>query len=443
MAGPVPAIHVLPFRAPDVDARNKRGHDRTGLKTVSDHYDSLETRGPAERERAMFARLPDIVARAMGAPGWKRHLAGIDPKAVTSRTALAALPLLRKSDLLSLQKEMPPFGGFNLVAPGKARRLMMSPGPIFEPEGHTKDFAGVARAIFAAGIRPGDILHNSFSYHLTPGAWMFEAAAEALGCPVIPGGVGNTEQQVEAIAHLRPSAYAGTPDFLKVLLDTAQKIGKDASSLTRGLVSGAALPGSLRAELKSRGVDVAQCYATAEAGVIAYETPAREGMVVNETLIVEIVRPGTGDPVPEGDVGEVVVTTFNPDYPMIRLATGDMSALLPGQSPCGRTNMRIRGWMGRADQTTKVKGMFVHPGQIAEVAKRHPELKRVRLVVTRENEQDAMTLHAECTGAPEGFAEAIAATLQSVAKLRGAVKLVAPGSLPNDGKVIADERPVG
>ncbi len=410
---------------------------------MPDFYDSLETRDPAERERDLFARLPDLIARALTAPGWAAQLKGIDARSMTSRAALARLPVLRKSDLAGLQKTNPPFGGFNVTEPGKAKRLMMSPGPIFEPEGHEADFAGVARALFAAGVRPGDIVHNSFSYHLTPGAWMFEAACEALGCATIPGGVGNTEQQVEAIAHLKPSAYTGTPDFLKVLLDTAAKAGHDASSIKRALVSGAALPPSLRQELRERGVDVAQCYATAEVGVIAYETPAREGMVVNETLIMEIVRPGTSDPVAEGEVGEVVATSFNPSYPMIRLATGDLSAVLPGRSPCGRTNARIRGWMGRADQTTKVKGMFVHPGQVAEVAKRHPELARVRLSVRREAEQDAMILQAECATPSPALADAIAATLQSVTKMKGAVSLVALGSLPNDGKVIADERPVG
>jgi phenylacetate-CoA ligase len=408
---------------------------------MSAHYDSLETRDPAVRERETFAQLPDLITCALTAPGWAAQLSGIDPKAITSLEALAMLPLLRKSDLLRLQAETPPFGGFNVTPPAKAKRLLMSPGPIFEPENHEKDFAGVARAMFAAGFREGQIVLNCFSYHLTPGAWMFESAAQALGCAVIPGGTGNTEQQVEAIARLRPDGYTGTPDFLKILLDAAQAAGKDASSLKRGLVSGAALPASLRQELSSRGVEVLQCYAIAETGVIAYETQAREGLVVNENIIVEIVRPGTGDPVPDGEVGEVVVTSFNPGYPMIRLATGDLSAVLPDRSPCGRTNTRIRGWMGRADQTTKVKGMFVRPEQIAEVAKRHPELGRVRLVVTREGEQDAMTLHAESVGG-EGLADAVAATLQSVTKLKGAVKFVASGSLPNDGKVIADERPV-
>jgi phenylacetate-CoA ligase len=421
---------------------------------MPDHYDNLETRDPAARERELFARLPDIVAHAMTAPGWVRQLAGVDPKSVNSRAALAGLPLLRKSDLLSLQKENPPFGGFNVIAPGRARRLHMSPGPIFEPEGHGADFGGAARALFAAGFRPDDIVHNSFSYHLTPGAYILEAGAHALGCAVIPGGIGNTEQQLDAIAHYKPAGYIGTPDFIKILLDTAAKSGKDASSIKRGLVSGAALPGSLRAELAARGVAVVQCYAIAEVGVVSYETDvhsfsdgARErapmGMIVNESTILEIVRPGTGDPVADGEVGEVVVTSFNPDYPMIRLATGDLSAVMTGVSPCGRTNTRIKGWMGRADQTTKVKGMFVHPAQIAELARRHPALGRVRLVVTRELEQDAMTLHAETASPDAGLAEALGTTLQSVTKVRGAVRLVAPGALPNDGKVISDERPVG
>jgi phenylacetate-CoA ligase len=409
----------------------------------SEFYDALETRDPEARERELFAQLPDAIANAMRAPGWARQLAGIEPKSVTSRKALAALPVLRKADLKELQQKDPPFGGFAVTAPGKVRRLLMSPGPIFEPEGHGKDWWGAARALHAAGFRAGDIVHNAFAYHLTPGGFILESGAHALGCAVIPGGVGNTEQQIEAIAILKPSGYTGTPDFLKILLDTAQKLGKDVSSLQRGLVSGAALPPSLRQELASRGVEVLQSYATAELGVIAYESRAREGMIVNETVLVEIVRPGTGDPVADGEVGEVVVTSLNRDYPMIRLATGDLSAVLAGVSPCGRTNLRIKGWMGRADQTTKVKGMFVHPGQVAEIAKRHPELGRLRLAVSREAEQDVMTLHAECRGARADFHEAVAASLQAVTKLRGHVKLVEPGSLPNDGKIIADERSYG
>jgi phenylacetate-CoA ligase len=404
-----------------------------------EHYDALETRNPEARERELFGELPEAIARAMHAPGWAKQLAGVEPQSVTSRQALASLPILRKSDLKELQHKNPPFGGFALLAPGKARRLLMSPGPIFELEGHGKDWWDAARGLFAAGFRAGDIVHNAFAYHLTPGGFILEAGAHALGCAVIPGGVGNTEQQVEAIAHLKPSGYTGTPDFLKILLDAAAKLGKDVSSLKRGLVGGAALPPSLRQELASRGVEVLQTYATAELGIIAYESAAREGMIASETAIVEIVRPGTGDPVAEGEVGEVVVTTFNPDYPMIRLATGDLSAVLAGRSPCGRTNMRLKGWMGRADQTTKIKGMFVHPGQVAEISKRHPELGRLRLAVTREAEQDVMTLYAECRPA-EGIEQAIAETLQAVTKLKGRVKLVAPGSLPNDGKMIADER---
>jgi phenylacetate-CoA ligase len=410
---------------------------------MSEFYDALETRDPAAREKDLFARLPDVIARAMSAPGWTEHLKGVDPKAVTSRAALARLPVLRKSDLPALQKAMPPFGGLAVTPPGKLKRLLMSPGPIFEPEGHDMDAWGAARALYAAGFRAGDIVLNTFSYHLTPGGHIMDSGAQALGCAVIPAGVGNTEQQVEAIAHLKPSGYAGTPDFLKILLDAGTKAGKDVSSLKRGLVSGAALPSSLRGELAGRGVDVLQAYATAELGIIAYESRPPEGMIVCENIIVEIVRPGTGDPVADGEVGEVVGTSFNPDYPMIRLATGDLSAVMAGQSPCGRTNTRIKGWMGRADQTTKVKGMFVHPAHVAQVARRHPELGRVRLAVTRESEQDVMTLYAEYAGGSEGLTDAVAASLQSVTKLKGRVNLVAPGSLPNDGKVIADERLIG
>ncbi len=410
---------------------------------MQEFYDALEARTPEQREHEQFAKMPDVIARAGGAPGWAEHLAGVEAKSVASRAALAALPVLRKSDLKDRQTAKPPLGGFAVTAPGKLKRLLMSPGPIFEPEGHGTDWWNSARALFAAGFRSGDIVHNSFAYHLTPGGFILEAGAHALGCTVVPGGIGNTEQQVDAVTHFRPSGYTGTPDFLKILLDTAEKAGKDVSSLKRGLVSGAALPSSLREHLAGRGVAVKQCYATAELGVIAYETPALEGMVVNESVIVEIVRPGTGDPVAEGEVGEVVVTSFNADYPMIRLATGDLSAVLTGRSPCGRTNMRIKGWMGRADQTTKVKGMFVHPGQVAEVAKRHPELGRVRLSVMREAEQDVMTLAAECATRAAGLEDAVATTLQAVTKLKGRVQLVAPGTLPNDGKIIADERSIG
>jgi len=408
-----------------------------------EHYDSLETRNPDERNRELFGRLPDLIALASSAPGWAKHLAGIDPNAVTSPAAVAKLPILRKSELIVRQRELPPFGGFNAGAPGRLLRLLMSPGPICEPQGAAQDFWCAARALFAAGFRTGDIVHNSFSYHLTPGGFIMESGAHALHCAVIPAGTGNSEQQVEALAHFRPSGYLGTPDFLKVLLDGAAKSGKDASCLKRALVSGAALPPSLRGEFAARGVDVLQCYATADLGVVAYESAGGEGMIVNETVLVEIVRPGTGEPVATGEVGEVVVTSFNADYPMIRFATGDLSAVLPGRSPCGRTNMRIAGWLGRADQATKIKGMFVHPAELAQIGKRHPELGRLRLTVTRVGEQDAMTLFAECTRPAAQLQDAVATTLQSVTKLRGAVKLVAPGSLPNDGKIIADERPIG
>ncbi len=410
---------------------------------MAEHYDALETRDPAARERDLLARLPELIVRALTAPGWAAHLAGVDPASVNSREALARLPLLRKPDLMERQKERPPFGGFNTTPPGAVRRLHMSPGPIFEPEGTRADAWGAARACFAAGFRSGDIVHNSFAYHLTPGAFILESGAHAVGCCVVAAGPANTEQQLAAIAQFRPAGYMGTPDFLKILLDAATKAGTDASSLRGALVSGAALPASLRAELGTRGVAVLQCYATADVGVVAYESEAREGMIVNEDMIVEIVRPGTGDPVPDGEVGEVVVTSFSPDYPMIRLALGDLSAAMAGASTCGRTNMRIRGWMGRADQTAKVKGMFVRPELVVETGRRHPQLGRVRLVVTRQNEQDAMTLRAECAEPGAALAEAVAATLQAVTKLKGTVELVAPGSLPNDGKVIADERPVG
>jgi phenylacetate-CoA ligase len=411
------------------------------------YYDELEIRDPDLRERMQFTHLAETVRRAKTAPGWARQLDGFAPETVASRAGLARLPLLRKSDLPTLQRADPPFGGFNVTPPGKARRLMMSPGPIFEPECTATDGYGAARALFAAGFRPGDIVHNAFSYHLTPGAFILESGLRALGCAIIPGGVGNSDLQIEAIAQFRPSGYVGTPDFLKILLDGAARsagesadVSANASSIKRALVSGAALPATLRHELGARGVEVVQCYAIAEVGVIAYETAAGDGMVVNEHVIVEIVRPGTGDPVADGEVGEVVVTSFNADYPMIRLATGDLSAVLAGPSPCGRTNMRIKGWMGRADQSAKIKGMFVHPAQVAEIARAHRELGRLRLVVTRAGEQDVMTLMAECRPAPEGLAAAVAATLQAVTRLRGEVRLVEPGTLRNDGKVIADER---
>ena len=408
---------------------------------MSDYFDSLETRKPATRERALLRRLPRLLARAIAdAPGWARQLAGVDPAAISSRPALAELPVLRKPDLKEMQAGDPPLGGFAIGDAAGLRRIFMSPGPIFEPMGTGRDPWRIARALFAAGFRAGDVVHNAFAYHLTPGGFMLESGARALDCAVVPAGTGNSEQQVEAIAQLRPVGYTGTPDYLKVLLDKADAMGLDASSITKALVSGGALFPSLRQAYAERGVNVLQCYATADVGLIAYESQAKDGMIVDENVIVEIVRPGTGVPVAAGEVGEVVVTNFNPVYPMIRLATGDLSAILPGTSPCGRTNMRIKGWMGRADQTAKVKGMFVHPSQVAEIGRRHGELGRLRLVVGRADEQDVVTLRAECGRPLPDLTRAVEASLQATCKVRGAVELVAPGSLPNDGKVIADER---
>lgn len=407
---------------------------------MTNHYDALETRSPSEREADLFKRLPDVLRAAAKAPAYAERLKGIDPAAITSRAALAALPVLRKSELPALHKAAPPFGGFVSSPTGSFGRLFTSPGPIFEPESAVDDPWRGARAVFAAGFRPGDIILNTFSYHLTPGGFIFDSSARALGCAVIPGGPGNTEQQFELIETYRPAGYSGTPDFLKILLDAADKTGRDASSIKRALVSGAAFPKSLQDEMKARGVDAYQNFGTADLGIIAYETAAREGLVVNENIIVEIVKPGTGEPVTDGDVGEIVVTTLDPHHPWVRLALGDLSAVLAGQSPCGRTNMRIKGWMGRADQTTKVKGMFVRPEQIAEIGKRHPELGRLRLVVTRDRETDAMTLSAETATPADALRDAVASTLRAVTKLSGDVTFVSPGSLPNDGKAISDER---
>jgi phenylacetate-CoA ligase len=405
-----------------------------------DHYDALETREHAERETDLFSRLPGVLRKAMAAPAYAERLRGIDPAEITSRAALANLPVLRKSELPALHKTAPPFGGFVSGLPGSFGRLFTSPGPIFEPEPlHADPWRG-ARALFAAGFRPADVVLNTFSYHLTPGGFIFDTSARALGCAVIPAGPGNTEAQFELIEAYRPNGYSGTPDFLKILLDAAACVGRDISSIKRALVSGAAFPKSLQEEIKSRGVDAYQAFGTADLGMIAFETPARQGMVVNEDLILEIVRPGTGDPVAEGDVGEIVVTSLDPHHPWIRLALGDLTAALPGRSPCGRTNMRIKGWVGRADQTTKVKGMFVRPEQIAEIGKRHPQLGRLRLVVTRAGESDVMTLKAESSSSGQALKDELAATLRAVTKLGGNLELVAPGSLPNDGKVIADER---
>ena len=406
-----------------------------------DHYDALETRDPEAREQALFARLPGHVAHARAnAPHFAELFADVEAEGVTSREALAALPVTRKSELIELQKANPPFGGLAAAAPGALARIFASPGPMYEPEARRPDYWRFARAMYAAGFRAGDVIHNSYSYHLTPAGMMVESGAQALGCAVVPGGVGNTELQVQTMATLRPDAYAGTPSFLRILLDEARESDHDLSSLTKALVSGEALPAALRADIRGHGVDVLQCYATADLGLIAYESNAKQGLIVDEDVIVEIVTPGTGDPVARGGVGEVLVTTFAPEYPLIRFATGDLSALLEGASPCGRTSMRIKGWMGRADQTTKVKGMFVHPSQVAAVLARHAEVRKGRVVVDQGDGVDVMTLRCEVEGAPQGLAAAIAESLQAVCKLKGRVELVEIGSLPNDGKVIDDVR---
>ncbi|WP_046114076.1 phenylacetate--CoA ligase family protein [Aquincola tertiaricarbonis] len=431
---------------------------------AAEHFDALETRDPAEREAALMAALPAHLAQAKAqSPAQALRLAGIDAASVTSREALARLPVLRKHELLALQQAHrqarpdaladgvaagDPFAGFaaagwnGLRLPRPAKRVFQSPGPLYEPQGRSSDSWRLARAMHAAGFRAGDLVHNSFSYHLTPAGAMMEEGALALGCTVFPGGVGNTELQLQAMAELRPHGYCGTPSFLKIALEKAAEQQLALPSLRKALVSGEAFPPSLRDWLHERGVAAFQCYATADLGLIAYETEAREGLVLDEEVIVEIVRPGTGDPVADGEVGEVVVTTFDADYPLIRFGTGDLSAVLPGPCPTGRTQTRIRGWMGRADQTTKVRGMFVHPSQVAEVLRRHPAVGRARLVVEGEMANDRMTLHAEVTEeGPSGpLAEQLAASVRDVTKLRADVQLVADGSLPNDGVVIEDKR---
>jgi phenylacetate-CoA ligase len=413
------------------------------------HLDAQETRSAVEREAAWLAALPRLVEQARCAPAMRECLQDVEAVAIDSRAALARLPVTRKPELLERQKAQrgtDPFGGYSTIGwralrgLAGARRVYQSPGPIYEPEGVTPDYWRIARALVAAGFEAGDLVHNSFSYHLTPGAWMMESGAQAIGCAVFPGGVGNTELQLQAMADLRPDAYCGTPSFLRILLEKAAEAGMALPSLKKALVSGEAFPPSLRDWLRDRGVEGYQAYATADVGLIAYETGAREGLVVDEGVLVEIVRPGTGDPVPEGEVGEVVVTVAHADYPLLRFGTGDLSAILPGPCPTGRSNVRIRGWMGRADQTAKVRGMFVHPSQVAEIVRRHAELVRARLVVSGEMATDRMTLRVEAATRPEGLADAVAHTVRDVTKLRADIELCAPGSLPNDGKVIEDAR---
>jgi phenylacetate-coenzyme A ligase PaaK-like adenylate-forming protein len=408
---------------------------------TDEHYDPLETRDPDVRRREQFVQLRRQIAYAKErAPAFARSLAGIDAEAITTPAALAQLPVIRKSELAAMQKASPPFGG--LAASGAAiTQVFASPGGICEPEGAVPDYWRLARALFAAGFRSGELIHNSFAYHLTPAGSMLATGAHALGCAVFPGGVGNTEQQLAAMIDLRPAGYVGTPSFLRILLERADEVGVALDSVRKALVSAEPFPPSLRDAFAARGIAGYQVYATADLGSIAYETDAREGLVVDEGVYVEIVHPGTGDPVPDGDVGEVVVTQLaNPTYPLIRFGTGDLSALLPGVSSCGRTNRRIKGWLGRADQTTKVKGMFVHPGQVDAIVKRHPEVKRARLVVDNPGGTDRMILHVECTGMDAPLAEAIVASIRDVTKLRGEVMFRAVDELPKDGKVIDDLR---
>ena len=407
-----------------------------------DYYDDLETRDPEVREKALFATLPGQIAHARAkAPHFTRLLKDVEPDQVRDRKALAQLPVTRKSDLITLQKETPPFAGMTAVATGALGRVFSSPGPIYDPQGARGDFWRMGRALFAAGFRRGDLVHNTFSYHFTPAGMMMDLGAQAIGCAVFPAGIGQTELQVAAIADLKPDAYTGTPSFLKILLEKADELRADASSLKKALVSGEALLPPVRDWLRARGIDVRQCYGTADLGLIAYETEPMGGLIADEGVIVEILRPGTGDPVAEGEVGEVVVTTLCTEYPLIRFATGDLSDVAVGISPCGRTNTRIRGWMGRADQTTKVKGMFVHPSQVAQVVKRHPEILRARLVVDHDGEKnDRMTLRCEVRNRNDLLAQAITNTLREVCKLRGQVEFADSGSLPNDGKVIEDLR---
>ncbi|HVJ22360.1 MAG TPA: AMP-binding protein, partial [Burkholderiales bacterium] len=408
------------------------------------YLDKLETRSPKTRERALLAELPKLVAHAKRrAPGFARILQSIDPRKINSRKALATLPVTRKSDLGTLQNELPPLGGLNATPVDKLAKIFISPGPIYDPEGRGKDWWRTSRGLFAGGFRAGDRVLNTFAYHFTPAGSMLEAGANALGCTVIPASTGHTEMQVAAIRGLGINAYVGTPSFLKLIVEKADELKADISALQKAHVGAEYLPPLLRHNLRERGISVSQTYASADLGLIAYESvmpdgTVNEGMILDERLILEIVRPGTGDPVQPGEVGEVVITSFNKDYPLIRFATGDLSAVLPGTSPCGRSNVRIKGWMGRADQSTKVRAMFVTPGQVSEILRRHREVSKARLVVSGEVGKDEMMLICEVKEQPDGLVEAIVESIRDVTKLRGAAKLVAPGSLPNDGKVIED-----
>jgi phenylacetate-CoA ligase len=405
-------------------------------------YDKLECRSTDERIQSLMIALPQAVASALKQPGWRHHLGSIDPSQINTMEALSQLPVLRKSNLPSLQKSNPPFAGFIDPSLRGFDRLFTSPGPIFEPEAHGHDVWRAARALFAAGFRSGDIVLNTFSYHMVPGGFIMDSGARALGCKVIPAGPGQTDQQLDLIKHFNPVAYTGTPDFIKILIDKAQESGRGMLSLKKALVSGAAFPASLRDYLHIHGVEAFQAFATADIGVIAYETKAREGLVVNEDIIVEIVRPGTGIPVELGDVGEIVVTVPSAHHPIIRLALGDLSAFMPASSPCGRTNIRIKGWMGRADQTAKVRGLFVRPEQVADIAARHKDIRKMRLVIGRENEQDHLRLEAEYSENDSRLVESLKQSVKNFTQLSAVIMIKPPGSLPNDGKVIVDERPV-
>jgi phenylacetate-CoA ligase len=413
---------------------------------MSKYYDSLETRDPEQREQALLAALPGQIAHARkNAPGFARILADVDPQAVTSRAALARLPVTRKSDLSELQKQRPPLGGLNATPLNKLAKVFVSPGPVYEPQGTSPNWWRSARALFAAGFRAGDLVINTFAYHFTPAGSMLESGALALGCTVVPTGIGQTEMQVSTIADLRIGAFIGTPSFLKLIVEKADELKADISGLKNAMVGGEYLPPALRKSLGERGIRVMQSYATADLGLLAYESALpdgsiTEGMILDEDLVLEIVRPGTGDPVAAGEVGEVVITTFNPDYPLVRFGTGDLSTALPGASPCGRTNVRIKGWMGRADQTTKVRGMFVTPKQVGEIARRHPEILKARLVVAGETGEHSMTLRCELRNEGAGLKPALIASIRDVTKLRGEIEFVPAGSLPNDGKVIDDTR---
>jgi phenylacetate-CoA ligase len=411
--------------------------------TDTHFFDSLETRTTAQRESEQFELLVGQLRHAKAkAPQYAELLAGIDPEAVTDRSALGKLPVTRKSELSQSQLRDPPFGGYAAAEEDDLLRVFASPGPVFEPQGRREDFWRFARALHAAGFRRGDLIHNTFSYHFTPAGFMVDSGAHALGCTVFAAGTGQTELQVQAIAVLRPRGYIGTPSFLKIILDKAAETGLELSSLAVGAVSGEALPNSLRAEISAAGIEVLQAYATADVGLIAYESSARDGMTLDEDVIVEIVEPGTGNPVSEGEVGEILVTTLCPEYPLIRFATGDLSAVLAGPSPCGRTNQRIRGWMGRADQSTKVRGLFVHPSQVMAISSRHEEIQKARLVVDRENNADTMVLHCEVDAPSDALQEAIVTTIRDVCKLRAGVEFLSDGGLPDDGKVIDDKRPI-